>query len=77
MAPGPPGQLHLRARVDRAPPGRAARTNFDSPCSRHPGCVRVMMCDVAVRFITHSIDQGSPWRPLATIADGEVVENVY
>jgi hypothetical protein len=36
-----------------------------------------MMCDVAVRFITHSIDQGSPWRPLATIADGEVVENVY
>jgi prepilin-type N-terminal cleavage/methylation domain-containing protein/prepilin-type processing-associated H-X9-DG protein len=54
-----------------------ARTNFVSPRSRHPGGVQVMMCDGAVRFITNSIDLMSVWRPLATIAGGEVVENVY
>lgn len=54
-----------------------AGTNFVSPRSRHPGGVQVMMCDGAVRFITNSIDLMSVWRPLATIAGGEVVENVY
>jgi len=64
-------ELNLPCNVD------ATSRNHASARSRHPGGVQVMMCDGAVRFITNSIDLMSVWRPLATIAGGEEIENVY
>lgn len=41
--------------------------------SRHVGGVNVGMADGSVRFITDSVDLLTVWRPLATIAGGEVL----
>jgi prepilin-type N-terminal cleavage/methylation domain-containing protein/prepilin-type processing-associated H-X9-DG protein len=41
--------------------------------SRHPGGVNVVLADGSVRFVQQSVDLLSVWRPLATIAGGEVL----
>ena len=47
--------------------------NFASPRSRHPGGVHVLLCDGSARFVSDSVDLMGVWRPLATIADGQVL----
>jgi prepilin-type N-terminal cleavage/methylation domain-containing protein len=41
--------------------------------SQHLGGVNVTLGDGSVRFVTNSVDLLSVWRPLATIAGGEVI----
>ena len=48
-------------------------SNYASPRSRHPGGVHVLLCDGSVRFVSDNVDLLSVWRPLATIANGEII----
>jgi prepilin-type N-terminal cleavage/methylation domain-containing protein/prepilin-type processing-associated H-X9-DG protein len=41
--------------------------------SRHTGGVNVCLGDGSVRFVSNSVDLLTVWRPLATIAGGEVI----
>jgi prepilin-type N-terminal cleavage/methylation domain-containing protein/prepilin-type processing-associated H-X9-DG protein len=41
--------------------------------SRHPGGVNVALADGSVRFVGNSVDLLTVWRPMATIAGGEVI----
>jgi prepilin-type N-terminal cleavage/methylation domain-containing protein/prepilin-type processing-associated H-X9-DG protein len=41
--------------------------------SRHTGGVNVCLGDGSVRFVTNSVDLLTVWRPMATIAGGEVI----
>jgi prepilin-type N-terminal cleavage/methylation domain-containing protein/prepilin-type processing-associated H-X9-DG protein len=43
--------------------------------SLHSGGVNVVLADGSVRFVSNSVDLIGAWRPLATIAGGEVVGN--
>jgi prepilin-type N-terminal cleavage/methylation domain-containing protein/prepilin-type processing-associated H-X9-DG protein len=41
--------------------------------SRHPGGVNVALADGSVRFVGDNVDLLTVWRPMATIAGGEVI----
>ncbi len=43
--------------------------------SRHSGGVNVVMGDGSVRFMNNNVDLLTVWRPLVTIAGGEVIPN--
>jgi prepilin-type N-terminal cleavage/methylation domain-containing protein len=43
--------------------------------SRHTGGINVGLADGSIRFVSNNVDLVSVWRPLATIAGGEVIAN--
>jgi prepilin-type N-terminal cleavage/methylation domain-containing protein/prepilin-type processing-associated H-X9-DG protein len=55
--------------------GDTGPNNTVASRSRHTGGVNVTMGDGSVRFISDSVDLVNVWRPLITIAGGEVIPN--
>jgi prepilin-type N-terminal cleavage/methylation domain-containing protein/prepilin-type processing-associated H-X9-DG protein len=53
--------------------GDGGPNNTVAARSRHPGGVNVAMADGSIRFMSQSVDLLTVWRPLATIAGGEVL----
>jgi prepilin-type N-terminal cleavage/methylation domain-containing protein/prepilin-type processing-associated H-X9-DG protein len=53
--------------------GDGGPNNHVGARSRHHGGVNVALADGSVRFVSNSVDLLSVWRPLATIAGGEVI----
>jgi prepilin-type N-terminal cleavage/methylation domain-containing protein/prepilin-type processing-associated H-X9-DG protein len=53
--------------------GDGGPNNHVGARSRHNGGVHVALADGSVRFVSNSVDLLSVWRPLATIAGGEVI----
>jgi len=55
--------------------GDSGPNNTAASRSRHAGGVNVVLADGSVRFVRDSVDLLTVWRPLATIAGGEVIGN--
>jgi prepilin-type processing-associated H-X9-DG protein len=53
--------------------GDSGPNNTVAARSRHTGGVNVAMGDGSVRFVSQGVDLLTVWRPLATIAGGEVI----
>jgi prepilin-type processing-associated H-X9-DG protein len=53
--------------------GDSGANNTVAARSRHPGGVNICMGDGSVRFVMDSVDLLTVWRPLVTIAGGEVI----
>jgi prepilin-type N-terminal cleavage/methylation domain-containing protein/prepilin-type processing-associated H-X9-DG protein len=53
--------------------GDTGPNNTVAARSQHPGGVNVALGDGSVRFVNNSVDLLTVWRPLATIAGGEVL----
>ncbi len=53
--------------------GDAGPNNTVAARSRHSGGVNICMADGSVRFVVDSVDLLTVWRPLITIAGGEVI----
>jgi prepilin-type N-terminal cleavage/methylation domain-containing protein/prepilin-type processing-associated H-X9-DG protein len=53
--------------------GDGGPNNTAAARSRHTGGVNVVLADGSVRFIQQNVDLLSVWRPLVTIAGGEVI----
>jgi prepilin-type processing-associated H-X9-DG protein len=55
--------------------GDGGPNNHVASRSRHLGGVNVLLGDGSVRFMQNSVDLLTVWRPMATIAGGEVISN--
>ena len=55
--------------------GDSGPNNTAASRSQHTGGVNVVMGDGAVRFMSQNVDLLTVWRPLVTIAGGEVIPN--
>ena len=55
--------------------GDSGPNNTVAARSRHTGGVNVALGDGSVRFVANTVDLLTVWRPLATIAGGEVIGN--
>jgi prepilin-type N-terminal cleavage/methylation domain-containing protein/prepilin-type processing-associated H-X9-DG protein len=55
--------------------GDSGPNNTVAARSRHTGGVNVALGDGSVRFVSQGVDLLTVWRPLATIAGGEVIPN--
>jgi prepilin-type N-terminal cleavage/methylation domain-containing protein/prepilin-type processing-associated H-X9-DG protein len=55
--------------------GDSGPNNTAASRSRHTGGVNVFMADGSVRFMSQNVDLLTVWRPLVTIAGGEVIGN--
>jgi prepilin-type N-terminal cleavage/methylation domain-containing protein/prepilin-type processing-associated H-X9-DG protein len=53
--------------------GDTGPNNTAASRSHHPGGVNVLFADGSIHFIQQTVDLVNVWRPLATIAGGEVV----
>jgi prepilin-type processing-associated H-X9-DG protein len=57
--------------------GDSGPNNTAGSRSRHSGGVNVALADGSCRFVNQSVDLLSVWRPMATIAGGEVIPAFY
>jgi prepilin-type N-terminal cleavage/methylation domain-containing protein/prepilin-type processing-associated H-X9-DG protein len=55
--------------------GDSGGNNHVASRSMHSGGVNVVLGDGSVRFVQNSVDLTTVWRPMVTIAGGEVVSN--
>jgi len=55
--------------------GDTGPNNTVAARSQHTGGLNVVMGDGSVRFVSNGVDLVSVWRPMATLAGGEVIPN--